>query len=233
MRPPAPIQPILCCFTSNAMLALPGALGPCSLRSGSSSPMERAQQPLFPPEMPSPLRAIMEAPYPRFSPAEMARRRTMIEGLMAAAGVDHLLLYGANRSGNAVQYLTHWPTTTEAACIISPGERDKMFVQYHNHVALARRIASETEVEWGGDFGIATAMAELERRGAKRDRVGLIGPIGYRLHAQLTERFGRIADLGAAYMQKRIIKSPEEIEWYRLGAAMSDRGLAALRAAIR
>lgn len=157
----------------------------------------------------------------------------MLESLMSAAGVDHLLLYGVNRAGNAIQYFTHWPTTAEASCVISPGTRDKMFIQYHNHVALARKIASETDVEWGGDFGIGAALAELERRGAKKDRVGLIGPMGYRLHAQLVERFGRVADLGNAYMQKRLIKSPEEIEWYRLGATLSDRGLAALRAAIR
>jgi len=194
--------------------------------------MERAQQPLSPPELPASLRAIMEAPYPRFSPAEMARRRAMIAGLMEAAGVDHLLLYGVNRSGNAIQYLTHWPITAEASCVISPGQRDKLFVQYHNHVALARLIASEAQVEWGGDFGIGAAIAELERRGAKKDRVGLIGPIGYRLHAQLSERFGRIADLNAAYMQKRLFKSPEEVDWYRIGAILSDRGLAALRAAI-
>src|SRR5215469_6124525 len=231
MRPPAPIHPILCCFTSNAMLALPRPFTPC-LCSESSSPMERPQQPLYPPELPTHLRAVMEAPYPRFSAAEMQRRRAMLAGLMEAAGVEHLLLYGANRSGNAIQYFTHWPTTTEAACIVSRGARDKFFVQYHNHVALAGIIANEADVEWGGDFGLATAIAELERRGATKDRVGLIGPMGYRLHAQLSERFGRIADLGGAYMQKRLIKSPEEIDWYRLGAILSDRGLAGLRAAI-
>ncbi len=195
--------------------------------------MGTAQQPLYPPELPEHLRAVMEAPYPRFSPAEMLGRRAMLRGLMEAAGVDHVLLYGVNRGGNAVQYFTHWPTTAEAACVISLDHRDKLFVQYHNHVALARAIASDAEVEWGGDFGIGAAIAELERRGAKKDRVGIIGPLGYRLHAQLVERFGRVADLGAAYMQKRLIKSSEEIDWYRIGATLSDRGLAALRAAIR
>jgi len=195
--------------------------------------MDTPLQPLYPPELPAHLHAIMEAPYPRFSAAEMERRRKMIALLMEAAGVDHLLLYGANRMGNAVPYLTHWPVTTEAACILTPGERDKLFIQYHNHVALARRIASEADVEWGGDFGIGTAIAELERRGAKTDRVGFIGPLGYRLHAQLSERFGRVSDLGAAYMQKRLIKSAEELDWYRIGAMLSDRGLTTLRAAIR
>jgi Xaa-Pro aminopeptidase len=195
--------------------------------------MDSTQQPLYPPELPPHLRAIMEAPYPHFSAAEMQRRRTMLTDLMAAAGIDHLVLYGVNRAGNALQYFTHWPTTAEAGCVVSPGTRDKLFIQYHNHVALARQIASDADVEWGCDFGIGAAIAELERRGAKKDRVGFIGPLSYRLHAQLAERFGKLADLGAAYMQKRLIKSAEELDWYRIGALLSDRGLAALRAAIR
>ncbi len=195
-------------------------------------------QPLYFPELPPELRPIMEAFYPRFSDAEMQRRHAMLRELMAAAGVEHLMLYGANRSGNAIQYFTHWPTTTEAACIVSANEvrggaRDKMLIQYYNHVALAREIASETDVEWGGDFGIGSAIAELEKRGAKRDRVGFIGPLSYRLHAQFAAKFGKVADLGGAYMQRRLYKSAEEIEWYRLGAYLSDRGLAALAAAIR
>jgi Xaa-Pro aminopeptidase len=190
-------------------------------------------QPLYFPELPADLRPIMEAFYPRFSAAEMQRRRTMLQELMAAAGVEYLMLYGANRMGNAISYFTHWPVTTEAACIISSGARDKMFIQYYNHVALAREIATETDVEWGEDFGIASALAELEKRGAKRDKVGFIGPLGYRAYGQLTERFGKVTDLGAVYMQRRLYKSDEEIKWYRLGALMSDRGLAALAAAIK
>jgi Xaa-Pro aminopeptidase len=195
--------------------------------------MAEALQPLYPPELPPELWPIIEAPYPRFSAAEMQRRRTMLGELMAAADIDHLLLYGLNRAGNAVPYFAHWPTTAEASLIVTPGQRDKLFIQYHNHVALAKRIAVDADVEWGGDFGIGAALAELERRGAKHDRVGFIGPLSYRLYAQFTERFGKAADLGGAYMQRRLIKSSEEIGWYRLGALMSDRGLAGLRGAIR
>ena len=60
--------------------------------------------------------------YPRFSAAEMQRRRAMLQELMNAAGVEYLLLYGANRMGNAISYFTHWPVTTEAACLISAGD---------------------------------------------------------------------------------------------------------------
>ena len=60
--------------------------------------------------------------------------------------------------------------------------RDTLYIQYHNHVAQARRLA-EAEIEWGGQSAIGGAIAELERRGARRDRVGVIGPMGFRAHA--------------------------------------------------
>lgn len=195
--------------------------------------MSDALRPLSPPEFPVHLRAILEQPYPRFSAPEMARRRKAIEAAMIASGVDHLVIYGANRFGGAVQWLTQWPVTTEAACVLSPDRRDKLFIQYHNHVRQAGLLAREADVVWGGDFGLASTIEELRRRGARRDRVGLIGPLGFRFYAQLGESFGNIADLTPAYMRLRLIKSAEEIERLRLGALLSDLGIAALRRALR
>jgi len=43
-----------------------------------------------------------------------------------------------------------------------------MFIHYYNHLPLARRLAAETDVQWGGVSAIANAIAELQRRGAGR-----------------------------------------------------------------
>src|SRR5512132_901305 len=100
------------------------------------------------------LRAILEAEYPRFSEAEMGRRRAAVEALMAAAECRHLLFCGANRFGSAVQWLTGWPVTTEAVGVLTPGRRNALFVQYHNHVPQARRLARDAEVAWGEQSSI-------------------------------------------------------------------------------
>ena len=97
------------------------------------------------------LRAILEAEYPRFSDTEMARRRAAIELLLAEAGCDHLVFCGAHRYGSAVQWLTGWPVTTEAVGVFTPGRRDALFVQYHNHVPQARKLARDAEVAWAGN----------------------------------------------------------------------------------
>src|SRR5919201_4555790 len=102
--------------------------------------------------LPTGLRTILDAEYPRFSADEMARRRAAIEDLLEASGADHLLYCGANRVGSVVQWLTQWPVTAEAVGVLSPGKRDDLFVQHVNHAPLARLLAEQAElVEWGGE----------------------------------------------------------------------------------
>ena len=132
----------------------------------------------------APLRALVEAEYPRFSAAEMARRRAAVEALLAEQELDHLVFCGLNRAGSAVQWITQWPVTTEAIGVLSPGKPDAMFVQYVNHAPLARRFADAAElVEWGGESSIRRAVEILENRGARPDRIGVIGPMTFEQHA--------------------------------------------------
>jgi Xaa-Pro dipeptidase len=183
--------------------------------------------------LPPHLRAIHEAEYPRFSEAEMDRRRDAIADLLKEAGADHLIFCGANRFGSAVQWLTGWPVTTEAVGVFTPGEADAMFVQHVNHAPLAGKIASHAKVAWGGGSSIGAAIEVLERRGAQSGRVAVIGPMTFEQHATLSGRFGMITNLNRAYIGLRQVKSAEEIDWLRIGAALSDRGMLALRDGLR
>jgi Xaa-Pro dipeptidase len=172
------------------------------------------------------------APYPRFSDSEMARRRAALAAEMEAAGVEHAVVYGANRSGSAVGWLTRWPVTREALAVVTPGERDLLLVNFYNHVPNAGRIATEAEVRWAGPKPMASAVEELRRRGGTGRRVGLIGPLGYRAHAELAA-FAEPVPLDAAYTRLRLRKSDEEIAWLRFGASLTDRAVRALHAEAR
>lgn len=166
-------------------------------------------------------------PYPRFSDAEMARRRDALAAELEAAGAAHAVLYGANRAGPAVGWLTRWPVTREALCVFTPGERDLLLVNFYNHVPNAERIATEADVRWAGPRPMATALKELERRGARGGRVALIGPLGYRPYAALTE-FAEAVPLDDAYTRLRLRKSPEELEWLRVGCDFTDDAVRAV-----
>jgi len=181
------------------------------------------------PVLPANLQRMLDAEYPRFSDAEMARRRAAIYAALAEAECDHLVFCGANRAGSSVQWLTQWPVTIEAVGVLTPGEPDALFVQYVNHAPLARRFADRAQVAWGGESSIRAVIAVLENRGARENRVGVVGPMNFEQHAVLSARFGKLANLNRAYVRLRRVKSPEEIDWLRIGAWLSDRGMAGLR----
>jgi len=175
------------------------------------------------------LRSLLETDYPRFSDGEMQRRRAAVTAVMAENNVDHLIFYGANRAGSAVQWLTQWMVTNEAAGIFTPGERDTVFIHYFNHLPLARLMAPQTDMRWAGENTAANLIDELTKRGAKSGRVGVIGPLGFDAHAALSTRFGPLVNLNRAYVNLRRVKSAEEHDWFRIGAYFSDLGMAALR----
>ena len=171
------------------------------------------------------LRAIVAQEYPRFSDAEFVRRHRALDEVMKQAGVDTLLVVTDHRVGNAPQWVTGWPGTVEAYVVFRPGEQMVMHVEWFNHFPLAKKLAKQCDVRWGEHRGMALTVAELKKRGAKR--VGLMGPLLPRKQRELERDFA-VVELDAEYVRLRLIKSEEEIDWLRIGAAFSDAGLAAL-----
>ena len=180
---------------------------------------------LEPPPLEPRLRDIVAQEYPRFSDAEYARRHRALERLMQERDVDHLLVVTDHRSGNAPQWLTGWPGTVEAYLVFKPGETMTMHVEWFNHFPLARKLARGVDVRWGEHQGTFKTINELKRRGAKR--VGLIGPLLARKQRELEKEFS-VVECDADYVRLRLVKSEEEIDWLRIGAAFSDAGLASL-----
>jgi Xaa-Pro dipeptidase len=179
------------------------------------------------------LSALLDHDYPQFTPAEMRRRRAIIAAAMADAALDHLVVYGAGFRGGAVQWLSGWATTTEAVLVVSRDIADALFIQYYNHVPLAREVIKTAAVAWGGPSTIQSVIGELARRGADRNRVGVIGPMPMTSYRALAEAYGTIADLNRDYVSARLVKSPEEVMWARIGARLSDLSIDALRDSIR
>ena len=172
--------------------------------------------------------AILAQEWPRFSPGELSRRRAAIETVMAENDLQHLLLYGAGGRGSAVPWLTEWPVTTEVVAILSPGERDSLFIQYFNHTPFAERLIDGADVHWGGAATIRTAIEELKKRGASGKRIGVIGGLPFGPYEVLKEFADDVVNLNSNYTRLRLVKSEEELDWFRIGAALSDLAIDAL-----
>src|SRR4051812_12895310 len=116
--------------------------------------------------------ARLEEDWPRFSDAEMARRRNAVENAMQEAGLDHALLLGEDRKGSPLQWLTGWPAAKDTYVVVSRGARDTLFVKNPNNVPLAARVAQAAEVRWSPEGPLKSALEELAKRGAKGKRIG-------------------------------------------------------------
>ncbi len=172
-----------------------------------------------------------EPDYPAFSAAEMARRREAVSDVLGERGIGVALVYGADRSGTAVPWLTGWPVTREAALLLRPGEQDVLFVSYNNHVPNARRLAPAADVRPGGASALITALEWLASGPGRAARLGLIGPVPARAGGLLAAAAGETVFLDAEYTRLRLVKSQEEIAWLRRGAKLTDDAVAALAAA--
>ena len=171
------------------------------------------------------LRDIVAQEYPRFSDGEYARRHRALERVMQERDVDTLLVVTDHRAGNAPQWLTGWPGTVEAYVVFRPGERMTMHVEWFNHFPLAKKLARDCDVRWGEHRGLSLTIEELKKRGARR--VGLMGPLLARKQRELEKAF-TVVECDSDYVRLRLVKSEEELDWLRIGAAFSDAGFASL-----
>lgn len=177
---------------------------------------------------------LLDGARPTFARTELASRRAALAEAAEAAGCDLVLVYGAHRAGTAVGWLTGWETTREAALLVDlDNGEDQLLVQFHNHVPLAEELADGCDVRWGGPSTAASLVAELQmRRGAAR-RLGVVGPIDFRLHGRLAPVVHDVIDLGPAAVRLRLIKSDAELDWLAAGAHLSDIGALALAEHVR
>ena len=168
-----------------------------------------------------------------FSATEMRRRRAAFGRELERCEVSYALVYGANRSGSAVSWLTGWPVTREALLVAAPDAADDvLLVSFFNHVPQARRL-SATRVEWAGGRAVATALDVMAARGRLPGRIGVTGALPFGQYRLLAEQIPDVVDLGAAYTALRLVKSSEEVAALRLGAELTDAAVAALAGALR
>ena len=63
--------------------------------------------------------------------------------------------------------------------------------------------------------------------------MGFIGPLGYAAHRRLVDLARQVVDLSSGYTRLRTIKSAEELEWLRVGTALTDDAMRALQTEVR
>jgi Xaa-Pro aminopeptidase len=147
---------------------------------------------------------------------------------MRAGNVDVLLVFGSRGAAHEIQYLSGYPVAFEAVLVFLLEGDSTLLVHYENHVPDARRLSVFGDVRARGEDAVGAALAVLREK-VPTGSVGVAGPLNFQRHAALSQALGVAPiDLGAKLARLRLIKSGEEIEMIRAGAALSDAALLAL-----
>jgi Xaa-Pro dipeptidase len=171
--------------------------------------------------------------YPRFSAAEFARRHAAAKTMMAAEGVDALVVYGdsgVSRHNHAdIHYLSGFLGNRNNYVAMTIKGEPALYVQSFNHVPNARE-ASSIHTEWGGASSAAAVAKHLIDAGLSRATLGYVGDVPAQSYlAWQRELAGwQFKDVTRAFRRLRLVKSAEEIEWLKKGAVMTDDALEAL-----
>lgn len=173
--------------------------------------------------------------HPRFSDAELMRRRQAVRGMMAQEGLDALIVYGTASGFSEVQYLADFRTMREAYVVLPAEGEPTLLVQYFNHVPYARRRARIADVRWAGPQDLSSLIEHLRERGLDKGRVGLVGALPWQQYAKLSAGLPKVAlhDVTAQFQRLRLVKSEEELIFLRRGAELSDRAMEALEREVR
>lgn len=169
-----------------------------------------------------------------FTPAELRSRRDRLWDAAAELGVDTVVAYGANRFGSAVPWLTTWPVTREAICVLEQGRPARLLVGFPNHVPEAQRtiaaagVGDEVEsLEERAD----TALLRLLSADGPRRRIGVIGPLASAARTAISDWATSVVELDHRYTALRLRKSVEELRWLEHAAWLTDQSAAALLSA--
>ena len=144
---------------------------------------------------------------------------------MEANSLDAMLLFGNRAASNEIQYLTNHIVAFEGLLLFPAEDEPVLWVNYANHLADARRLSIVDDVRWGGDVIAETAAADLHG-----GRIGIGGPFTHSRWMTLHRLCPQVelVDVQRILTEQRLVKSEEEIEWARIGAALSDLAIDAL-----
>jgi Xaa-Pro aminopeptidase len=173
--------------------------------------------------------------YPSFSDEEIARRHAALRQVMARHDVAVAMSYGAGRFHLDTLFLTNWPGGREAYFVLPMEGQPTLLVQLFNHVPVAQRLSLVADTRWATEDAVKEVARCIQEHGAERKRIGLIGAFPFQQRDRLAALLSNaeLVDLSQAFRQMRLVRSDEEIEFFRVGAEINDRAMVALERELR
>lgn len=179
--------------------------------------------------------------HPRFSKEEYDRRFREIRKRMQEKGIDVLILYGDSGSNNSnhanVKYVSNYQDPV-SSYVVFPREGDpSLHISnrlYLPHAKLMSIFPRTDAVDYNPGGAVESRIREL---GLEKGMIGLVGlrgilygslPFGPVDHWHKAFTSASFVDATDLLAEVRLIKSREELTWFRKGAALTDMAFEAL-----
>lgn len=173
--------------------------------------------------------------FPSFSEAEIGRRQAALRRVMEQRGVECAILYTTGRFNSDMQYLSNWPGGREGYLLLPLDRSPVLLVQLYNHVPMAERLSWITDTRWAGPDSVATVASCLREFGLQHGRIGLIGGLSFSQHDRLKRLLPEVefVDLSRPFRESRLVRSNEELQFFRVAAELTDRSIEKLEQHLR
>lgn len=157
--------------------------------------------------------------------------------MMKQQNVDFVLVYG-NSAGTAnINYLTQYLPRSPAWLIIPNEGESSLYVHFFNHLDNIRACSIINDVRWLGGKPVSTLVQHVQQMNPRPHRMGVIGLASSIPYGQFKEILDKtnleVVDLSKDFLNHRIVKTNEEIEWHRKGAELTDLTFMALEKDLR
>ncbi len=179
--------------------------------------------------------------FPRYPKTEYARRYREIRKRMRARGIDVLIFYGDSgmQGGNQanLKYVTNYKDPVSSFFVFPLRGAPALFISNRLYLPYAKKmsiIAKTEAVDYEPGLKVEGRIREL---GLEKGTIGLVGfrgilpvsmPFSVVDHWRKALKGANFTDASDILAEVRLIKSREELKWFRRGAALTDMAFEAL-----
>ncbi|MFQ5694077.1 MAG: M24 family metallopeptidase [Nitrospinota bacterium] len=179
-----------------------------------------------------------DGPYPKFSQAEVQRRFHRVRDMMRREGVEALIVHAAPGAGGAVHYLSHYIPSRPAWLVFPLEGPSTLFLHFYNHIPCTQRLSIVEDVRCYHPSPGRAVAENLKERDMGSASIGVVGlgtsiPYGQFQTLKGEAPDAAFVDLAESLNAIRVIRSEEEISWFRESARLTDLTCEALEREIR
>ena len=172
--------------------------------------------------------------WPRFSEGEYQRRYREIRKLMAARGIDCLIMMSSGYLSSAnLIYVANYIDILHGVVVFPFEGEPTVFALAYSFAAQAAAQSVIEDVRWGAAINHAAIVDRVREGGLESATIGICDGLPHDMWLHLREALpgAKLVEARDLMFEVRLCPSEEELDWYKKGAELCDVAFEAAAAA--